>query len=145
LRDGSVLSVNRHQLRWPDQGNDAKLLRHQLASEPGGAAVMWPLAARPQVPNKRPVIGLLLGGSEESTRRSMLAFQRSMRDCGYRTGFNYASFDDLVGAQHENGRDFVADRLSSLEVDYQLEPDAGGSAPQAFKVTSYIQTAPSSD
>jgi hypothetical protein len=62
---------------------------------------MWPLAARPQVPNKRPLIGLLLGGSEESTRRSLLAFQRGMRDCGYRTGFNYASFDDLVGAEHE--------------------------------------------
>jgi hypothetical protein len=48
-----VTSCGDHAHAPPDQGNDANLLRHQLASEPGGAAVMWPLAARPQVPNKR--------------------------------------------------------------------------------------------
>src|SRR5262245_37407452 len=34
----------------------------------------------------------------------------------------HSLFDHLVGAQHEAGRDLMADRLRGLEIDDQLEP-----------------------
>ena len=62
--------------------------RREFITLLGGAATAWPLTARAQVPNKRPIIGLLLGGSEESTRQRPMAFQRGMSDFGFNEGQN---------------------------------------------------------
>src|SRR5262245_14940263 len=62
--------------------------RREFITLLGGAAAAWPLAARAQFSSKRAVIGMLLGGSEESTRRSMMAFHHRMRELGFNEGQN---------------------------------------------------------
>ena len=55
----------------------------------GGAAAAWPLAARAQQPaDKRPLIAVLIAGSEAAYRRDLESFRGGMRQLGYSDGEN---------------------------------------------------------
>ena len=53
----------------------------------GGAAVAWPLAARPQQP-ATPVVGFLSSRSAEDSARSVAAFRQALAAAGYVEGRN---------------------------------------------------------
>jgi putative ABC transport system substrate-binding protein len=101
-----------------------------------GAAAAWPMAARAQVPSKRAVIGMLLGGSEESTRRSMVAFHHRMRELGFNEGQNIE-----VHYRYAEG---VLTRLPTLAAELvRLKPDVivtnfGAGARAAKEATNVI-------
>jgi putative ABC transport system substrate-binding protein len=52
----------------------------------GGAAVVWPVAARAQVP----VIGFFHGGRPQNAAREVIAFQQGLADAGFLVGQNVA-------------------------------------------------------
>jgi putative ABC transport system substrate-binding protein len=64
------------------------LKRRQFITLLGGTAVAWPLAARAQQVNKRPVIAWLGGGSQHqpSAMRNRDAFLRGLREHGHDEG-----------------------------------------------------------
>ena len=49
----------------------------------GGAAVAWPISSKAQIPQKRPLIGLLTPGSKTTSGRFYDGFLRGMRERGY--------------------------------------------------------------
>ena len=64
--------------------------RRKFISLLGGAAVTWPLAARAQVRERMPRVGVLLGLGEKDAEAKVRiqAFQRGMRDLGWLEGRN---------------------------------------------------------
>ena len=64
------------------------MLRRQLITLIGGAAVGWPRAPRAQQP--KPVIGFLSPGSPESDDFRLTAFRQGLNDTGYVEGQNVA-------------------------------------------------------
>src|SRR5262249_55988777 len=67
----------------------------------GGAAVMWPLAARAQQP-KMPVIGVLQPRSPETTLADQLrAFRQGLKRTGYVEGENIAIESRRAEGEHE--------------------------------------------
>jgi putative ABC transport system substrate-binding protein len=62
--------------------------RREFITLLGGAAA-WPLAARAQQPaDKRPLIAVLIAGSEAAYRRDLESFRGGMRQLGYSDGEN---------------------------------------------------------
>jgi len=65
------------------------LKRREFITLLGGAAASWPLAARAQQPaDKRPLIAVLIAGSEAAYRRDLESFRGGMRQLGYSDGEN---------------------------------------------------------
>jgi putative ABC transport system substrate-binding protein len=61
--------------------------RRQFLGVLGGAAVTWPLAARPQQP-AMPVVGFIFGGSANAFAPYVDTFRKGLNETGYVEGQN---------------------------------------------------------
>jgi putative ABC transport system substrate-binding protein len=57
--------------------------RREFITLLGGAAAAWPISSKAQIPQKRPLIGLLTPGSKTTSGRFYDGFLRGMRERGY--------------------------------------------------------------
>src|SRR5262249_10177036 len=64
----------------------AKIKRRTFITLLGGAAAMWPLAARAQQAAKVPLLGYLTGDSDSADSPRRNAFREGLRQLGYREG-----------------------------------------------------------
>jgi putative tryptophan/tyrosine transport system substrate-binding protein len=96
----------------------AKMKRREFIALIGGAAVVWPLAARAQQP-ATPVIGFLHIASLETRRQEVASFYQGLKDIGYVEGQNVA-IEYRWGENHN-------DRMPALAIGFRtpanLEPD----------------------
>jgi putative ABC transport system substrate-binding protein len=94
-----------------------RLQRREFMALLGGAAAVWPLAARSQQLETVPRIGVLWhAGSVEEEGEYFIAFRQGFRDLGYVEGRNIRFDDRFPGEAPERFRRFAAE-LVALKVD----------------------------
>src|SRR5215204_7468544 len=89
-----------------------------------GGAAAWPLAARAQQPeDNRPLIAVLIAGSEAAYRRDLESFRGGMRELGYSDGENIRYEYRFADGNLE--------RLPRLAADLRAAPVRNGSGAHA--------------
>ena len=107
--------------------------RRQFVSLLGGAAAMWPFAARAQQP-AIPVVGFLSTGSPEESAYVVAAFRRGLAESGFAEGKNVTVEYRWALGQY--------DRLPALAVELARRPigvlvsTGGDPAPLAAKAAT---------
>jgi putative ABC transport system substrate-binding protein len=91
--------------------------RRQFITLLGGAAAVWPIAARAQPPASLPPrVGILAFGHQDLASPPLTAFREEMRKIGYVEGQNYVlEFRSARGDPARLGR--VAAELAQIPVD----------------------------
>src|SRR5262249_40691813 len=84
--------------------------RRALISLLGGAATLWPQAARAQQP-AMPVIGFLSSLSQEETKHLGAALRRGMNEIGYVEGQNLAIENRYADGQYDRLPGMAADLI----------------------------------
>ena len=84
--DWSVISCSHSSGHYPVQ-MAIGIGRRKFIFALGGAAAMWPLAARAQQASL-PLVGFVHAGSADTAARYLAAFRRSLNDLGYAEGRN---------------------------------------------------------
>jgi putative ABC transport system substrate-binding protein len=113
------------------------LKRREFITLLGGAAAVWPLAARAQQSLGRPLVGLLSPLSQAAAARNVEGFRKGLRDLGYVEGRNIA-----VEFRYSEG---VPARLPELAAELvALNPDVifAGSASGILAAHRATQTIP---
>ena len=82
--------------------------RREFISLLGGAAAVWPLAAKAQQP-AMPVIGFVSGRSNESSVRDGGAFRKALNETGYVEGQNVMVEYHWLSGQHDRMPSLMAD------------------------------------
>ena len=111
--------------------------RRQFITLIGGAAAAWPLAARAQQTQGRPLIGVLSPLSAEMAARNIEALRQGLRDLGYVEGRN-------VGFEFRYAEGNL-ERLPALAAELAaLQPAVivAGSAPGALAARNATRTIP---
>jgi hypothetical protein len=95
----------------------AAMRRREFITLLGGAAVIWPLAARAQKTARMPRIGVLWhAGSAEEEGRYFTGFMEGLRDLGYTDGLNIVLEHRFPNEMPDRFRKMAAE-LVSMNVD----------------------------
>ena len=111
--------------------------RREFITLLGGAAAVWPLAARAQVLSKRPTIAWLSGGKRQKVSESFIEnFLRGMSELGYVEGRHFDMIYRFTDGFQER-LPALTDEVVQLKPDIILAPAVIG-AVAAKKATSTI-------
>src|SRR6516165_4945430 len=111
--------------------------RREFITLLGGAAAVWPLAARAQQPAKPPTIGFLGGSTPSLWSAWVSAFGQRLRELGWIEGRNVAIEYRWAEGRNERYTEIAAEFVR-LKVDVIVT--AGASVVAAKQATSAIPT-----
>jgi putative ABC transport system substrate-binding protein len=90
---------------------NARANRREFITLLGGAAAVWPLAARAQQPERMRRIGILLGLAENDlmVQSRMVAFRKGLRDLGWVESRNIQIDYRFAGGDSDRARTYAAE------------------------------------
>src|SRR5262249_52260239 len=109
--------------------------RREFMTLLGGAAAMWPIAARPQQPGKLPIIGFLASGTPSNYGQWTAAFVQRLRELGWIEGRTVAIEIRWAEGRNEHLAEIAAEFVR-LKVDVIVT--SGGTAYALKEATSVI-------